>query len=121
MKIAILLGTDGADVRSLKTCRSLIRLGHEVHFVGWKRRPECSVPKIEGVEYHLMDLPVSYGRSTIAGQLRFTRYAARHLHELKPHVVCAVNEDNVLRACLYKGRYYDHLICDFYDSHAESI
>jgi UDP:flavonoid glycosyltransferase YjiC (YdhE family) len=37
MRILLLYGTDGSDIRTVKLCRSLSRQGHEVHFVGWHR------------------------------------------------------------------------------------
>jgi hypothetical protein len=39
MRIALIHGNDGSDVRVGKTCRSLARLGFDVHFIGWDRRP----------------------------------------------------------------------------------
>lgn len=119
MKIVFLLGTDGADVRSIKTCRSLVRLGHEVHFVGWNRREEAPICRVAEVNLHLMQMPVPHGRSTVWGQLKFAGYAAGRLRAIRPDVVCAINEDNVLRAAPFKRIFFDRLVCDFYDSHAD--
>jgi len=41
MRIALIHGNDGSDVRVGKTCRSLARLGFDTHFIGWDRRPEA--------------------------------------------------------------------------------
>lgn len=119
MKIVFLLGTDGADVRSIKTCRSLVRLGHEVHFVGWNRRDEEPICRVDDVQLHLMQLPVPHGRSTLWGQIKFAFYAIKQLRAIRPDVVCAINEDNVLRAAPFKRIFFDRLVCDFYDSHAD--
>lgn len=119
MKIVLLLGTDGADVRSEKICRSLVRLGHEAHFVGWDRRGGENKNMVPGAHYHLMDCRVAQGRSTLWAQAKFTWYAASQLKAIKADVVCAVNEDNFLRAVFFRKRYFSHLVCDFYDSHAD--
>lgn len=119
MKIALLLGTDGTDVRSAKICRSLSKLGHEVHFIGWDRRGSRSEYQHEGTRFHLLNHEVPLGRSTLGAQFRFTRFALRQVRAISPDVLYAVNEDNVLRALPLFKRYYKHLVCDFYDSHAD--
>ena len=115
----MLLGTDGADVRSAKICRSLTRLGHEVHFVGWDRRGTERETVADSVRYHLMDYEVRLGRSTLWAQAKFGFFAARMLRAIRPDAVYAVNEDNVLRAAFFRRLFYQHLVCDFYDSHAD--
>jgi len=119
MKIAILLGTDGTDVRSAKICRSLARLGHEVHFVGWDRRDSRKEFELDRVRFHLMEHKVPLGKSTLWAQLKFTLFSLQQLRAIRPEVVYAVNEDNVLRALLFYKLYYKHILCDFYDSHAD--
>ena len=84
MKIAIVFGNDGGDVRLAKTCRTLSRQGHEVHFIGWVRRPDLpSSQKLPGIKYHLLVHRVPQRRSTVVGQVLFTRHALRSLMLIK--------------------------------------
>ena len=84
MKIAILLGTDGADVRSAKICRSLAKLGHEVHFIGWDRRGERAEFELDQVSFHLLDHTVPLGKSTLWAQVKFTRFSLQQLRAIRP-------------------------------------
>ncbi len=120
MKIAVVFGTSGVDVRTAKTCRSLARMGHEVHFVGWNRRPEVDLqPELGQAQSHVLSYGTSRGRSTTWGQARFSWHVTRTLRRLRPDAVCAVNEDNVLRVLPAKGYHFRHLVCDLYDSHQD--
>ncbi|MCA9080965.1 MAG: glycosyltransferase [Planctomycetaceae bacterium] len=120
MKVAVVYGNDGSDVRIAKTCRTLAGLGHEVHFIGWDRRPDLEKQvDLPGVTLHVVEHRVPHRRSTVSGQLAFTKHAIRTLLKVRPHVVHAVNEDNVLRIGALKGIAYRRLICDVFDSHLD--
>ena len=117
MKIAIVYGNDGSDVRVAKTCSTLVKQGHEVHFVGWDRRPAVDKPSvIPGVTSHVIRHPVPRLGSTLSGQLAFTRHAVKMVWRLGADVVCAVNEDNVARVGWLRGIAFRKLVCDVFDS-----
>ena len=40
MKILYVTRSDGTHPRNSKVCNSLLKLGHEVAFLGWDRKPE---------------------------------------------------------------------------------
>jgi glycosyltransferase involved in cell wall biosynthesis len=46
----------------------------------------------------------------------FFRHIAVKLRELRPSVVCAVNEELAFAVLPFKGRYYRALVCDIFDS-----
>lgn len=120
MKIAIVFGNDGSDVRLLKTCRSLRLLGHQVHLIGWNRRPDLNAATPpDGVIPHVIDYRVPTRRSTFLGQWAFTKHALSTLSRLRPETVIAVNEDNAIRVLPLYGSAYKHLVCDIYDSHID--
>lgn len=122
MKIAIIFGNDGSDVRLQKTCQSLVALGHDVHFIGWCRRPDLlSDSNLDGVTQHVLTHRVPHRRSTLFGQVRFTIHAILTVMKLSPECVTAVNEDNVLRILGLKGFVYSCLVCEIYDSHKDKI
>lgn len=122
MKIAIVFGNDGGDVRLAKTCRTLSRQGHEVHFIGWVRRPDLpSSQKLPGIKYHLLVHRVPQRRSTVVGQVLFTRHALRSLMLIRPDTVIGVNEDNILRVLPLWKTCYKKLVCDLYDSHIDRL
>ncbi len=117
MRIAVVYGNDGSDVRIAKTCTTLAKLGHEVHFIGWNRRPDVEkVTDIPGTVTHIVDHLVPHLGSTFSGQAAFTRHAIRTLWKLKPEAVHAVNEDNILRIGWLKGMAFRTLVCDVFDS-----
>jgi glycosyltransferase involved in cell wall biosynthesis len=117
MRIALIHGNDGSDVRAGKTCRSLARLDHEVHFIGWDRRPGSRKELDLGpTTMHLMHRATPHGRGTIRGQLAFIAHVARNLRRIRPDVVCAVNEELAFSVLPFKGLLYDRLVCDVYDS-----
>lgn len=116
-RIALVHGNDGTDVRIGKTCRSLSRLGFETHFVGWDRRPDaCKERDLGAATAHVMTFATPNGRGNLAGQVRFIGHVARTLKEVRPDVVCAVNEELAFAVLPFKGRYYDRLVCDVFDS-----
>lgn len=120
MKIAVVYGNDGSDVRIAKTCGTLAKLGHDVHFIGWSRRPDVSKStEVPGTTRHVVDCPVPNLGSTFKGQIVFTRHAISTLWRLQPDVVHAVNEDNILRIGWLKGLAYKRLICDVFDSQVD--
>lgn len=120
MKIAVVYGNDGSDVRIAKTCATLVKLGHDVHFVGWNRRPDVNKSTdLPGTTRHVVDHAVPNLGSTWSGQLAFTRHAIKTLRQLRPDAVHAVNEDNILRIGWLKGWAFQKLTCDVFDSHID--
>jgi glycosyltransferase involved in cell wall biosynthesis len=117
MRIALIHGNDGSDVRAGKTCRSLARLGHDVHFIGWDRRPHSRKELDLGpTAMHVMERATPHGRGTVPGQLAFIAHIVRSLKQIRPEVVCAVNEELAFSVLPFKGLLYDRLVCDVYDS-----
>ena len=123
MRIALVFGTDGADVRVGKTCHTLVHAGHEVHYVGWNRQQEAiPAPDLPGMSWHVLHYPLKTGkRTTLAGQIRFSWHVWKMLLKIRPDIVCAVNEDNVLRVAPLRSTAYGRLVCDVYDSHADRV
>ena len=117
MRIAIVHGNDGSDVRIGKICRSLSKMGHDVHFIGWDRRPGAEKEvDLGGATRHIMVRRTRFGRFSIAGQLRFCFHIVRVLAKLRPHIVQCVNEDLGLVVLVFRGLFYQRLICDVFDS-----
>ena len=117
MRIALIHSNDGSDVRVGKTCRSLARLGFDMHFIGWDRRPEAPKSVDLGATLaHITARDTRHGRGTLGGQMKFVRHVLRSLRELRPEVVCAVNEEIAFTILPFKGWFYRRLVCDIYDS-----
>lgn len=117
MRIAIVHGNDGSDVRIGKICRSLSKMGHDVHFVGWDRRPDAEKAfDLGGAVFHIMVRATRFGRSTMAGQFHFLIHIVRVLIDVRPDVVQCVNEDLGLLVVPFRGLLYKRLICDVFDS-----
>jgi glycosyltransferase involved in cell wall biosynthesis len=117
MRIALVHGNDGSDVRIGKICRSLSRLGFEIHFIGWDRRP--NVPKqidLGGAIPHVIKYETAHGKGNLAGQLRFYVHVIRVLAELRPRVACGVNEEAAFFLLPLKRLLYRYLVCDVFDS-----
>lgn len=117
MRIALIHGNDGSDVRVGKTCRSLARLGFDVHFIGWDRRP--GTPKtmdLGGAATQIMVRDTSHGRGSAAGHAVFLAHVVRSLYRLRPDVVCAVNEELASAVLPFRGWLYQRLVCDIFDS-----
>jgi len=120
MKIAIVYGNDGTDVRVAKTCSTLVKQGHEVHFIGWDRRPDVQKDStLPDVTKHVIPHLVPALKGTLSGQLAFTRHAVATLWKLKPDVVHAVNEDNIVRIGWMKPLCFRRIVCDVFDSHLD--
>jgi glycosyltransferase involved in cell wall biosynthesis len=117
MRIAIVFGNDGTDPRIIRTCRTLVKLGHEVHFIGWDRRAEPPrIPNLGGAERHVLRCAMNLSRSTMWAQLRFSWFVARQLAKLRPDIVCAANEENAVRCLPFRKLLYRRLVCDVIDS-----
>lgn len=120
MRIAIVHGNDGSDVRIGKMCRSLSRIGHDVHFVGWDRRPGTTKEvDLGGATPHVMCAGTRYGRASKRGTARFFLHIVRTLTQLRPDVVQCVNEDNGFMVLPLRGVLYDKLVCDVFDALAD--
>jgi glycosyltransferase involved in cell wall biosynthesis len=117
MRISVIHGNDGSDVRVGKTCRSLMRLGHDTYFIGWDRRPSAKKEiDLGGAVPHIMRHETPHGRGDLAGQARFFAHIARVLIQTRPQVVCAVNEELACVVLPLKRVFYDRLVCDVFDS-----
>jgi len=120
MRIAVIHGNDGSDVRVAKTCRSLSAMGHDVHFIGWDRRVGAA-RKIDlgRAEAHVLAHATPNGRLTARGQWRFWQHAVRRLWALRPDAACCVNEDCALLMLPFRGVLYRRLVCDVFDALAD--
>lgn len=117
MRIALIHGNDGSDVRVGKTCRSLARLGFDTHFIGWDRRPGAEKEiDLGGATAHVTKMDTDRGRATTAGYSSFLKHVVRWLHRLRPNIVCAVNEELAFAVLPFRGWLYQRLVCDIFDS-----
>jgi glycosyltransferase involved in cell wall biosynthesis len=114
--IAIVSGNNGTDVRIGKVCRSLSRLGFDLHLIGWDRRNGIK-KKLElgATKIHMMNLTTPYGRATILGNLYFAFYAAHILKSLRPKTVCCIDEEYAIMLLPAKYVLYRHMVCDVFD------
>lgn len=120
MRIAIVHGNDGSDVRIGKMCRSLSRMGHDVHFIGWDRRPDTEKEVDLGrATPHIIVHKTRFGRASVAGQFHFFGHIARTLAKLRPQTVQCVNEDVALLVLPFRDLFYQRLVCDVFDSLVE--
>lgn len=120
MRIAIVHGNDGSDVRIGKMCRSLSRMGHDVHFIGWDRRPDIEKEVDLGrATPHIIVRKTRFGRASVAGQFHFFLHIARTLAKLRPQTVQCVNEDFALLVLPFRNLFYQRLVCDVFDSLVE--
>lgn len=117
MRIAVIHGNDGSDVRIGKVCRSLSSMGFDIHFIGWDSRPETGKSIDLGTATpHVMVKATPHGRATVGGKLRFLLHIGKTLARLRPDVACCVNEDNALLALPFRGIFYRRLVCDVFDA-----
>jgi len=117
VRIALVHTHDGSDVRIGKMCRSLSALGHDVHFVGWDKRPqERKDIDLGAATAHVLELETTHGKTTASGYRKFYAHVLGHLARLRPRVVCAVNEDNALVLLPFKRVLYRYLVCDVFDA-----
>lgn len=116
-RIALIHGNDGTDVRVGKICRSLSKMGADMHFVGWDRRPaQEKVFDLGATETYIMEAPTHYGRSTLSGNVKFFFHILASLRRLRPNTVWCVNEDHALLVLPYRGLYYRRMVCDVFDA-----
>ncbi len=117
MRIAVVHGNDGSDVRIGKMCRSLSKMGHDVHFIGWDRRPDTEKEIDLGrATPHIIVRKTRLGRASLTGQFHFFLHIARVLAKLRPQTVQCVNEDFALLVLPFRGLFYQRLVCDVFDS-----
>lgn len=117
MRIAIVFGNDGSDPRIIRTSRSLVKMGHDVHFIGWDRRSEP--PRnidLGGGQLHVLRYSRPLSRSSLWAQIRFSLFTIQQLSRLRPDVVCAANEENAVRVLPFRKLLYKRLVCDVIDS-----
>jgi hypothetical protein len=116
MRIALIHANDGTDARVGKTCRSLVRQGFETHFIGWDRRPD-SQKRVDlgGARSHVMPRGTAHGRWSLGGYFAFLHHVLRALKDLRPDVVCAVNEELAFLLVPFRHLLYRRLVCELYD------
>lgn len=120
MKILLMHPNDGTDIRVSKTCRSLTRMGFEVFFVGWDRRPgvekeiDCG-----GAKLLIMRHATRYGRNTPAGFLLYWLHVLLNLCALRPDIVVCINEEPACLVLPFRGLLYRKLVCELYDGVVE--
>ncbi|MCE5328008.1 MAG: hypothetical protein LLG01_16500 [Planctomycetaceae bacterium] len=120
MRIAIIHGNDGSDVRIGKLCRSLSARGHDVHFIGWDRRPDVTKTiDLGGASMHVLSCATRFGRASMSGQFSFLRHIVRVLKALRPQAVHCVNEDLTFLLLPFRGWLYQYLVCDVFDALAD--
>ena len=117
MRIAVIHGNDGSDVRVGKTCRSLSRMGHEVFFIGWDRCPNFKKSIDLGQSsMDILNLPTKHGRWNLSGQFHFLRHIVSRLRSIRPDTVCCVNEDLTFFILPLRKIFCKYLVCDVYDA-----
>ncbi len=117
MRIAVIHGNDGSDVRVGKTCRSLSKMGYEVYFIGWDRNPDMEKTiDLGNTSMEIMKLSTRCGRWNMFGQFHFWGHIASRLRIIRPDTVCCVNEDLTFLVLPFRGIFYKYLVCDIYDS-----
>ena len=112
--------SDGTDVRLNKLCHAMLRLGHNVHFIGWDRQPDQ--PKqlhLGDTHIHIMVRATVHGRWNMVGHLAYVRYVSHLCRKIRPDLAWVVNEE--LALSLLPLRYFlcRYLVCDIFDSLAD--
>lgn len=119
-KIVIIHPNDGTDVRISKTCRSLSRLGYDVHFIGWDRRPNIAKKVSCGnARLHIFTLSTKLGRNTIHGFLLFLVHVLYNLVIIRPDSVTCINEEVAVFVLPFRRFVYKQLVCELYDGLVE--
>jgi len=117
VRIGLVHANDGSDIRVGKVCRSFTRMGFQVDFIGWDRRPEERKSiDLGDAGQHILTFATAYGKSTVRGQASFLWHILSTLAAVRPDIVYAVNEENALLALAGKKLLYRKLICDVFDS-----
>ena len=116
-RIAIICPNDGSDVRIGKVCRSLSRLGFEVHFIGWDRRPNEPKSIDLGTSItHILPIMTPNGRLALRPLIKYYFFLLTWLYRLRPQTVCCIDEEYSLLALPVHGLLYKYLVCDIFDS-----
>ena len=117
MRIAVIHGNDGSDVRVGKTCRSLSKMGYDVYFIGWDRTPDSEKQfDLGNTSKAIIRHATQYGRWNLYGQIIFLLHITKTLRKIRPDVVCCVNEELTFLILPLRGISYKHMVCDIYDS-----
>ena len=118
LRIVYVARNDGTDMRVSKECNSLLKFGHDVHFVGWRDSVDHDRPD------PMPDVPKHFfsslqGGSALKKLLRapgFAFHVGRMVHGLRPDVVHFVNEDLGLLVVSLQRGYGFKSVCDLFDS-----
>jgi glycosyltransferase involved in cell wall biosynthesis len=118
MKIAFIARNDGNDMRQEKICNSLVRLGHEVIFVGWNREPGVKRASLldPRIRQHVFEWQTGFGELSLQGWPQFFRYISMVLGGFRPDAVHVRDEQIAALVLPLKGRVYRHLVLDIFDS-----
>lgn len=116
-RIVLISGNDGTDARIGKVCRSLSKMGFELHYVGWDRCPDADKPvDLGSAHLHIIRNVTPHGRFTVSGFIRFARHVVNKLREIRPNTVCCVDEEYSLLAMPMRFLFYRFLVCDVMDA-----
>jgi glycosyltransferase involved in cell wall biosynthesis len=117
MKVVFVGLTDGTDPRETKICNSLVKLGHDVAYIGWNRNPHLKrSPTINsGIPIYIFEYEKDGGLS-LPGWLSYFRFIARHLKKIRPDVVHARDEVGAGLVLPFKRLFFRYLILDIFDS-----
>src|ERR1051326_7553753 len=108
MKILYLARDEGTEIRGVKTCNSLVKLGHQVVFVGWDRIPgkKKDLTFLPEVKVRVLVREGVFAKNSFEGWGAYYRHIIRSLYEERPDAVHAVNEDKTVLVLPFKGILY---------------
>lgn len=116
LRIAYLYSDLPAYVRAKKTLQTLVELGHEVHFIGCRRRSSWDASRPEGVEYHIEERVLDSGFASAPKLIGFARFASRVVQEIQADVLVVVNEELALPFVMGWLPRPKRVVVDLYDS-----
>lgn len=116
-RIVLISGNDGTDVRIGKVCRSLSKMGFDLHYIGWDRRPESEKSIDLGLaRTHIIKEATYSGRFSVGQFARFAQHIIKSLWQLRPNTVCCVDEEYSLFVMPMRCLFYRYLVCDVFDA-----
>jgi hypothetical protein len=114
MKTLYLTRDCGADIRAVKVCNSLVKLGHQVVYAGWDRTPDNlqELRLVKEVKLRILRRPGVVSQNSWQGWGKYYRHVLRCLVEERPDVVQTSNEQSAAMVLPFKHVLYDRLIVD---------
>lgn len=118
MKIAFIARNDGSDMRQAKICNSLVRLGHEVIYIGWNREPGKQRKNIldPRIQRYVFEWNAGFGEMSLSGWPQFIRFMSMVLGSFRPDVAHVRDEQMASFVLPFKGTLYRYLVLDIFDS-----